>query len=50
MGWAVSTWYDRPQHYAAMQRTGMECDFTWGSSARQYENVYEHALAQRARI
>jgi starch synthase len=50
IGWAVSTWYDRPHHYAAMQRRGMEKDFTWASSARQYERVYDHALAHRAAL
>jgi len=50
IGWAVSTWYDRPQHYAAMQRQGMARDFTWESSARQYERVYEHALAHRTAL
>ena len=50
IGWAVSTWFDRPQHYAAMQRQGMARDFTWESSARQYEHVYEHALAHRAAL
>jgi starch synthase len=50
IGWAVSTWYDRPHHYAAMQQRGMTKDFTWGLSARQYENVYEHALKQRAAL
>ena len=50
IGWAVSTWYDRPHHYAAMQQQGMARDFTWESSARQYEDVYEHALAHRAAL
>jgi starch synthase len=50
IGWAVSTWYDRPHHYAAMQQRGMARDFTWGSSAQQYENVYDHALAHRAAL
>lgn len=50
IGWGVSTWYDRPQHYTAMQQLGMARDFTWESSARQYENVYEHALAHRAAL
>jgi starch synthase len=50
IGWAVSTWFDRPHHYAAMQRQGMARDFTWESSARQYEHVYEHALAHRAAL
>jgi starch synthase len=50
IGWGVSTWFDRPQHYAAMQQRGMARDFTWESSAHQYENVYEHALAHRAAL
>jgi starch synthase len=50
IGWAVSTWFDRPHHYAAMQQQGMLRDFTWESSARQYEHVYDHALAHRAAL
>jgi starch synthase len=50
IGWAVSTWFDRPHHYAAMQQQGMAKDFSWESSARQYEHVYEHALAHRAAL
>jgi starch synthase len=50
IGWGVSTWFDRPQHYAAMQQQGMARDFTWESSARQYEAVYDHALAHRAAL
>jgi starch synthase len=50
IGWAVSTWFDRPHHYAAMQRQGMLKDFSWDSSARQYEKVYESAIAHRAAL
>jgi starch synthase len=50
IGWAVSTWWDRPQHIAAMQRRGMMKNFTWDESARQYENVYEHAMSFRASL
>lgn len=50
IGWAVSTWFDRPDHYAAMQRQGMARDFTWEASARQYERAYDHALAYRAAL
>jgi starch synthase len=45
IGWAVSTWFDRPQHYADLQQAGMRKDFSWTSSARQYETVYERAIA-----
>jgi len=50
IGWAVSTWWDRPQHITQMQKRGMQKDFTWNHSAEQYEQVYEHALAHRARL
>jgi starch synthase len=48
IGWAVSTWFDRPHHYAAMQRQGMLKDFSWDSSAREYEKVYERAITYHA--
>ncbi|MCE0483387.1 MAG: glycogen synthase [Methylacidiphilales bacterium] len=50
IGWAVSTWYDRPHHYTAMQQQGMARDFTWEASAQQYEHVYEHAINHRASL
>ncbi len=50
IGWAVATWFDRPHHYAMLQQNGMAKNFTWESSARQYERVYEHAIAHRAAI
>jgi starch synthase len=50
IGWAVSTWYDRPQHYRSLQQQGMERDFSWKASAREYEKVYEHAQAHRAAL
>jgi starch synthase len=50
IGWAVSTWFDRPHHYKAMQQQGMAKDFTWESSAGKYEQVYDHALAHRAAL
>jgi starch synthase len=50
IGWAVATWYDRPHHIAAMQQQGMSRDFTWENSAKQYERVYENAIAHRAAL
>ncbi|HEY0256246.1 MAG TPA: glycosyltransferase, partial [Candidatus Methylacidiphilales bacterium] len=50
IGWAVSTWFDRPHHYAAMQQQGMLRDFTWNASAQEYERAYDHALACRASL
>ena len=50
IGWAVSTYFDRHPHYLAMQQQGMAKDFTWDSSARQYEATYEQAIKHRAAL
>jgi starch synthase len=47
IGWAVSTWFDRPKHIAQLRQQAMAQDFSWGDSARQYVAVYEHALRNR---
>ena len=44
VGWAVSTWYDRPAHYKAMQQTAMGQDFSWEKSAAVYVELYQKAL------
>ena len=49
IGWAVSTWYDRPHHVAQLRRAAMAQDFSWEKSARQYEMVYRHAIKNRRR-
>lgn len=48
IGWAVSTYYDRPKHYLAMQREAMKREFSWHDSVMKYEAVYESALKRRA--
>jgi len=47
IGWAVSTWYDRPAHIAALRQRAMAQDFSWQKSAAQYVGVYQHAIAKR---
>ena len=47
IGWAVSTWYDRPHHIAQLRRAAMAQDFSWEKSARHYEMVYRHAIKNR---
>ncbi len=47
IGWAVSTYYDRPHHLAQMQKNAMKAHFSWEDSARQYEQVYEKAIHRR---
>jgi starch synthase len=50
VGWAVSTFYDRPQHIQKMIRTAMAQDFSWEKSARQYIQAYHRAIANKAAL
>jgi len=47
IGWALSTWWDRPAHVAAMRRRAMAEDFSWARAARAYEALYRDAWARR---
>jgi starch synthase len=47
IGWAVSTWYDRPHHYAKMQQKAMAQRFSWEDSARQYERMYWRVVGKQ---
>jgi starch synthase len=47
IGWAVSTWYDRPHHIQQLRRQAMARDFSWNDSAAKYVEVYQHALTNR---
>jgi len=47
VGWAVSTYYDRPHHIQRMQQRGMQANFCWHQAAEEYENLYESALDRR---
>ena len=49
VGWAVSTFYDRHEHYLAMQQRAMQRHFGWEESARKYVAVYLQALAKKRR-
>ena len=48
IGWAVSTWYDRPEHVAQMRHRAMKQDFSWSTAAKRYIEVYEHAMDRGA--
>jgi starch synthase len=50
VGWAVSTYYDRKAHLQKMIRTAMEQDFSWEKSARDYEDLYQRAIAVKKSI
>jgi len=47
LGWAVSTWYDRPAHVEAMRRRAMAQDFSWDRAAEAYERLYLEAYQRR---
>lgn len=47
IGWAVSTWYDRPEHIRTLRQHAMAQDFSWAKSAAHYGDVYRHAIAKR---
>jgi starch synthase len=43
IGWACSTYYDRPQHYGRMQRRAMSLELSWAHPSRRYLEVYRWA-------
>ena len=47
IGWALSTYFDRPQHIAQMQRKAMAQDFSWDRAAAAYEQLYLEAYQMR---
>jgi starch synthase len=44
VGWAVWAWYNNRSHIEEMRRRGMNQDFSWTKSARQYTELYGSAL------
>ncbi len=47
IGWANSTWWDRPKHITRLREKAMSEEFSWEHSAGEYLKVYEHALRRR---
>ena len=50
VGWAVATYFDRPEHMQQMIQRAMAQDFSWEKSAALYLAAYEQALANKARL
>lgn len=48
IGWACSTFHDRPAHFRKLQQAGMRRDASWDRSAREYVKVYRWAMDARA--
>lgn len=41
MGWAVSTYFDRPEHMDNMIKQAMKNDYSWSVSADKYIDIYK---------
>ena len=50
VGWAVSTFYDRPHHIQQMIQTAMAQDYSWERSADDYLRLYAQAMANKAAL
>ena len=50
IGWAISTYYDRPEHLQKMIQAGMAKDYSWQRSAEEYEDLYYKAMRNRSGI
>jgi len=44
IGWAVSTFFDRKEHFYKMRREAMKRHFSWDDSANQYVKLYHRAI------
>ena len=44
IGWAVSTYFDRPHHVLQMQQKGMKQRYSWEKSATHYLEAYRRAI------
>ncbi|MGC6456115.1 MAG: glycogen synthase GlgA [Coraliomargaritaceae bacterium] len=48
IGWACSTYFDRPDDYMRLRLRGMRKDFSWDQSASSYELIYQSAIDVRS--
>jgi starch synthase len=47
VGWALSTYFERPAHIEAMRKRAMQQDFSWDRAAAAYEGLYHEAYQIR---
>jgi starch synthase len=47
VGWALSTYFERPDHIEAMRKRAMQQDFSWDRAAEAYEGLYREAYQIR---
>lgn len=48
VGWAVHTWYNRPDAISALIANAMGKRFTWDDAAAKYEKLYRMAVKRRS--
>lgn len=47
LGWALSTYFNRPDHILGLRRRAMAQDFSWERAAAEYEAIYDEAYRRR---
>ena len=47
VGWAIWTWYNRPEHIEKMRKRAMQRRFSWQDSAARYLELYQWAIDRR---
>jgi starch synthase len=47
VGWALSTYVDRPAHLTAMRKRAMGLDWSWDRAAAEYHDAYLQAYQRR---
>lgn len=47
VAWAVYTWYNQPEKIEVMIHRAMKQEFSWETSVKEYENIYQWALDRR---
>jgi starch synthase len=47
VGWALWTWFNRPDHIEAMRQRAMAVRFPWRDSAVRYAELYQWAIDRR---
>jgi starch synthase len=47
IGWAVDTWFNKPEHFSKLRQKAMKQEFTWDRSGAEYLAYYKQALIVR---
>lgn len=47
VGWAISTYFDRKEHFLKLIKNAMKKDFSWEKSAKEYESLYEKSIREK---